>query len=191
MAKKFNFDTIKGMRTDAILKALMWMVFSLVLIIVGGTIASKGGAFFIVAGLIIAVLGGGWTGSKAYDIVVDPKNQKTCNANFWNKYTCISNPSDLETDTVELDVTECIAQKNAEYNGYAGVWLVSNTVNTSNLDAYYISGDVTELSVKADKTAAGGILYAKKAVGDDKGLKVSGETSACLPVSPRSPPSSP
>ena len=182
MAKKFNFTTITEMKTDKLLRAILFLIGGLVLISVGAMIASKEGANWIVIAIGAAVAGAGaWFGVYgAYQMVIDPKNAKTCNVNFWNKYECVANPAGTDAE-YELDITECKAQTDAEYKGYAGVWLRSNSTNTSNVDAFYIPGDKTSLTLTSDPSKnTGGTLFAKKGDGkDDKGVTVTGATSGC------------
>lgn len=189
MAKKFNIDTIKELKTSALIRSILFLIGAIVILAVGLMISKNGGTAAII-GLIVGLAGAGWMGYTSYKIVVDPKNAKTCNANFWNKYECISSPTGDDVEE-ELDTTECKALTKAEYGGYAGVWLKSNTsTNTSNVDAYYISGDVTSFTATPDRTTSGSRLFAKK--GDSKTkegeLKVTG-TYGCNAVTP--PPSSP
>lgn len=194
--EKLNFETVKNMKTSALLRAVMLLLGALVAIAVGAMLGGGGSNGGILIGLVIAGLGGWFGGYSGYKMIIDSKNQKTCNANFWNKYSCVANPTDSDADT-ETDITECLALKNSEYKGYHGVWLKSNTeTSTSNVDAYYISSDVETLEVSSDKTTSGARLFAKKAVDKEKkeGLKVTGAISGCdavaaaSPASPMSPP---
>lgn len=204
MAKKLNLTTIKEMKTQPIIYAVMYLFGALILLMLGLTIATKeskeGGTstLNIGVGLLMALGGGGFCGYKAYSIVVDPKNAKTCNADYWNKYECVANPAGKDAD-YELNIDECKAQTNAQYKGYAGVWLTANTATT--VDAFYISGDKTTVPLIADNSSKSGYVFTRKAKAiddNDKGVTVTGVTStrsACTtttttgtsPSSPRSP----
>jgi hypothetical protein len=165
---------------------------ALVAIAVGAMIGGGGSTGGVIIGIVIAGLGGWFGGYAGYKMIIDSKNQKTCNANFWNKYSCVGNPTDSDADT-ETDITECLALKNAEYKGYHGVWLKSNTeTSTSNVDAFYISSDIVELEISSDQSTSGARLFAKKAVDKEKkeGLKVTGTISGCAASSSSSPTSS-
>lgn len=176
MAKKLNFTTVKEMKTKELFISILWLIGAFILIVIGGMIASKEGAGkgAIGFGLLIAAAGGGWSGYTAYTMIVDPKNAKTCNANYWNKYECVSNPAGTDAD-YELDITECKAQTNAQYKSYAGVWLKSNS--SGNYDAFYIPGDKETVALTADNSSSKGIAYMRKAKanGDnDKGVTATG-----------------
>lgn len=192
MAEKLELDTVKNMKPSALLMAIIWLMGSLILIAFGASIAGSGGKVYLILGLV-AVAGGSWLlYDKVYKAIIDPKNQKTCNTAFWNTYSCVANPTDSDADT-ETDITECIALTNAQYKGYAGVWLKSNTQTaSSNVDAFYISGDTTTVALTNDTSTPGARLFAKKAVDKEKkeGLAVTGTVSGC-PVMRASPGASP
>lgn len=187
MAKKFSTDTIKEMKTSALMKATLYLIGALILIAVGAMIGGKGGGAAIGFGVAIA-FGGAYVGKMSYDMVVDTKNAKTCNVNYWNEYKCVANPAGTDAD-YELNITECKAQTDAQYAGffsrkYAGVWLRSNTSNTSNVDAFYIPADKESIDLTSDKSTSGGRLFIRKAKAngdDDKGVeaKGAGATSGC------------
>jgi hypothetical protein len=166
--KKLNMDTLKNLKTETIIYVSLLLLAALLAL--GGGASIGGGA-----GAGVAVLGFLGFGAGAYVLATNPKNQKTCNASFFNLTENVLNPAGSDADT-ELDITECLAQKNAQYGGYAGVWLSSNTSTTSgNIDAYYISGD-EETTVTLQPTGPSdpkkGRAFIKKGTKDDKGPKV-------------------
>lgn len=181
MAKKFNFNTIKEMKTGPLVKAIFAIFGAIILIALGAMIGGKGGGAAILFGLAIAAGGGGGLGYYAYKTITDPKNEKTCNVNFWNEYKCVANPAGTDAD-YELNISECKAQTDAQYKGYAGVWITSNSSSTSNVDAFYVSGDKESITTTSDTSSSGGRLFARKAKAkgdDDKGVTVTGAISGC------------
>lgn len=186
MAKKFNLDTVKEMKTKPLVFSILYIIGAIILIAIGAMIAGKGGGAAIVFGLLIAAGGGGWAGYTGYSMIIDSKNEKTCNVDYWSVYNCVANPTDKDAD-YELNITECIAQTNAQYKGffsskYGGVWLRSNTTNTSNVDAFYVPSDKETLALTYDSSTPGARLYIRKpkAQGDsDKGVTATGATNGC------------
>jgi hypothetical protein len=188
MAKKFNFDTIKEMTREAQIKAIMFLVFAILLVVIGvsmGTQAEGGMAKII--GLLIGLGGGGWLGYTVYTIVTDRKNEKKCNVSFWTEHTNIKKPTGDDFEEEE-DITECAAQIKAQYDGYAGVWIkpAQSPTATGNVDVVYFPGDSE--SYTATKDSNGGRVLARKAdkKKDQKALTVT--VSGGTVTSPSSPP---
>lgn len=108
-------------------------------------------------------------GYWSYSILIDPKNEKTCNANFWKTTTCVSFPEIKEDSVIDLGTTICKAQTRAEYdNNINGFYARSNTADT--IDVLYFSND------SISSTNGRNILYYKK------GVKASG--GGICPISP-------
>lgn len=181
MAKKLNFTTLKEMQTKKLMYSILYLLGALVLIAIGAMAAGKGGGAAIGFGLLI-VAGGSWLGYTGYNMITDTKNAKACDPAYWNEYTCTDNPVGTDGD-YDLDITLCEAQKNAQHAGlfgqkYAGVWLVANTVNTSNVNAFYIPADKETIEAKTGT----GRIFARKAKAngdDDKGLVITGSNTGC------------
>ena len=162
-------DTLKNLKMETIIYVAILLVAALIALAGGASIGGGVGAGVAVAGFL-------GFGAGAYVLATDSKNQKTCNVNFFNLTENVLNPAGSDDDT-ELDITECLAHKNAQYNGYIGVWLTSNTVTTTsgNIDAYYISGDsdtVVTLQPTGASNPKKGRAYIKKGTKDDPGPKV-------------------
>lgn len=178
--KKLNMDNLKNLITMSMVYIGILLFLALVCVAVGASLISSSPAI----GGMIALFGGAGFSYWAYTIATDPKNQKTCNANFFNKTENVLNPAGDDADT-ELEITECLAQKNAQYKGYIGVWLKSNTTTTGTFDAYYISGDsdtnVTIQPARPSDTTKGNV-FIKKGTKDDPGPKVTVKSPA--PSSP-------
>lgn len=173
--KKLNTDTLKNLKTMSIVYIVLLLLGVLICIGVAVPIAEKSA----IAALIIGLGGGAGCSYGAYAIAVNPKNQKTCNVNWFNVTENVLNPTGSDADT-DLDITDCLAQKNAEYNGYAGVWLKSNVnakATLGNFDAFYIPfGDDPEKTTITLTPSTGplkGTAYTKKGSKDDKGVTIS------------------
>jgi hypothetical protein len=185
MAKKFNLDTIKEMQTQKLVYSILYLLGALVLLAIGAMVAGKGGGAAVVFGFLIAV-GGAVSGYTGYNMIIDTKNAKTCNAAYWNEYKCVANAAGTDADS-DLNITECMAQTKAQYEGlfsrkYAGVWLRTNTTNTSNVDAFYIPADKETLDLTSDTSTPGARLFIRKAKADgddDKGVVATGSTGGC------------
>jgi hypothetical protein len=96
--------------------------------------------------------GGAWTGYTGYNILIDSKNAKKCNAAFWSVTEKIG--FDKDDYTSDLGITLCKAQIKAEYDGYAGFYCVSNTETENTIDAYYINmTDSKKLTLKSAGTS--------------------------------------
>ncbi len=162
MAKKFSFDTIKEMTPDSLKRALLFLFGAIIILVLGVSIGS-GVENSMVKGLLIVggLVGGAVMGYQSYKIVIDKKNEKTCNAS-WTEYTNIAKPNDEELDTEE-DISECTAKTNAYYKGYAGVWVkpASSPTATNNVDAIYFPGDSESFNATTD--SSGGKIYARNA----------------------------
>jgi hypothetical protein len=188
MAKKFNFDTIKEMTPDSMKRALLFLFGAIIILVLGVTVGSnvengmlKG--LFIIGGLV----GGCVMGYQSYKIVIDKKNEKTCNAS-WTEYTNIAKPTDEDLDTEE-DISECTAKTNAYYKGYAGVWVkpAQSPTTSGNVDAIYFPGDSESYTATTD--SSGGKLYARNADKnkDQKAFAVTVSGGTTPPRSPASP----
>jgi hypothetical protein len=189
----FSFDKAKNLKTQAIINAVLWLFGALVFIILGTTLASKGkdNTGLMIAGLVLALAGGGWAGYTVYKIVTDNKNQKTCNVEYFNKFECVAKPKDSDISDTQADITLCEAQKNAQYRGYAGVWVkpAADPSETGNVDAYYIDGDKDKLTLEPGTSSSKGTIYLRKPKAknkDDKGVTASGATTGSASNCPAS-----
>lgn len=165
--KKFNMDTLKNLKTSAMLFIALW-IFGLIVCL--GMAAALADSSAIMAG-VIGLGGGAACGYMAYATAVSSKNQKTCESKLWNKTCGMKPPSKYLADGDEadfdLEITECEALKKANYGGYSGVYLVSNTstAGSTSVDAYYIPGDVETIPL-VTSASSGARFYAR--IGDPK-----------------------
>jgi hypothetical protein len=152
--KKLELQTFLDLTRSVQIKLVMYLVGAIVLLMIGisGLSAiSEGGA---VSGILggVGLGAGSWLGYTGYKILIDPKNEKKCNAAFWS----VTENIDFEKDdyTSETGITLCKAQIKAEHEGYAGFYCVSNTETENTIDAYYITmSDSKKLTLKSSGTS--------------------------------------
>lgn len=150
--KKLELKTFTDLTRDNQIKVVLYLVGALILIMLG--VSGLSGGLNIGSGIMAAIgLGGGAvTGYTGYNILIDPKNEKKCNAAFWTVTNTIG--FDKDDYTSDLGTTLCKAQIKAEYDGYAGFYCVSNTETENTIDAYYITlTDSKKLTLRTSGTS--------------------------------------
>lgn len=143
MGKKLELKTFTDLTRENQIKVVLYLLGALILIIIGATSLAGG---FNVGSAAVAAVGigvGAWLGKTGYDIFVDPKNAKKCNAAYWTVTNRVG--YDPEEYSSDLDITLCEAQLKAQYGDYAGFFCTSNTSSSSssspvptNVDVFYI-----------------------------------------------------
>lgn len=160
MANDVSLDTLKNNKEKT--KVIMYFIISLILIALGAAVASTGTTAALVAGTF-AFGGGGYLVYLAYELLVDPKNERKCKAGYFTQiFTNMLVPKayidgDVAVD-VDLDIDEKSAVSKAQFDGYGGVFLVSNIEATSiggNFDAYYIPGNAKAVLTKSSSKVSG------------------------------------
>lgn len=146
--KKLELKTFTDLTQDNQYKVGLYFIGAILLVMIGISGISSG-----MNGIILALLGippGAWCGYKGYTILVDPKNEKKCNAAYWRVTEMVGfDPDDYTSD---LGITLCEAQKKAEYNGnYTGFFCTSNSETEDTIDAYYF--ETKKLSIKTSGTS--------------------------------------
>lgn len=136
--KKLELQTFLDLTRDNQIKVVLYIVGALVLMMVGLSSLS-GGNLDAVSGIIAGcgIGGGSWLGYKGYTVLIDPKNEKTCNSAFWTVTENVDFDPDDYTEN-EKDITLCKAQIKAQYDQYAGFYCRPNTETTNTVDVYYI-----------------------------------------------------
>lgn len=152
--KKLEWQTFLDLTPENQMKFILYLAGSLVLLMVGISSISGVSQGDITAGILtgLGVGGGAWLGSKGYNLLIDPKNEKKCNVNFWSVTESVGFEEDgLKND---LGVTLCKAQLKAEYGGFAGFYCTSNNETENTVDAYYIDlSDSKKLTLKKSGTS--------------------------------------
>lgn len=150
MTKKNKLDvqTFLDLTQENQQKVGLYLFGAFILLMIGISGVSSGAA-----GLILAAIGipsGSWCAYKGYTILIDPKNEKKCNAKFWT----VTEKVGFDTDDYDSDLgtTLCKAQLKAEYNGdYTGFFCTSNSETEDTIDAYYF--ETKKLTLKSSGTA--------------------------------------
>lgn len=150
--KKLELQTFLDLTRPNQIKVVLYLVGALVLLMLG--VSGLSGGLNMGSGImaLIGIGGGSWTGYTGYNILIDSKNAKKCNASFWSVTEKIG--FDKDDYTSDLGTTLCKAQIKAEYDGYAGFYCVSNTETENTIDAYYINmTDSKKLTLKSAGTS--------------------------------------
>lgn len=159
MANDISLETLQNNKEKT--KVIMYMMIGLILIALGATFAGTGTTPALIGGLL-AVAGGGYMAYMGYDMLVDPKNERKCKAGYFEQvFTNVTVPQawidgDVAVD-IDLDIDEKTAVSKAQFNGYGGVFLVSNIASEStggNFDAYYVPGNAKAVLTKPASSAA-------------------------------------
>jgi hypothetical protein len=137
---------------------IMYAIIGLVLIALGGVLLGSGSTPGMLGGGISIAMGAFFV-YRSFSVLTDPANQRKCKSGYFTQiFTNMKVPpkwisGDVAVD-LDLDVDEITAITKAQYDGYGGVFLVSNVSSDSiggNYDAYYIPGNTkTILSSKVD-----------------------------------------
>lgn len=198
MAKKFEWQTFKDLQLKYQVYVILLLFLAIVLSSVGlvflagmskevppTNLKPEGGSKILPAKIIggIVCLGlAALSGYYGYTMLIDQKNEKTCNAAFWSKTECVSFPTPTTDSIYEINVSLCKAQTKAQYDGYAGFYTKSNVTNL--FDVIYLSGDTESVTA----TNGSDTLYVKKKQkSDDKEITVTGGGN-CNPSPPPPPP---
>lgn len=156
--KKLELQTFLDLTRDNQIKFVLYVIGAVVLIMLGlsGLTGISGEKGMNIGSMLIAAAGlggGGWLGYNSYNLFLDPKNAKKCNAAFWKVTSNIGFDKD-EMKNSDLGITLCKAQIKAEYDGYMGFYCVSNTETEGTVDAYYIdASDSKKLTLKSGGTS--------------------------------------
>lgn len=151
MPKKLEFQTFLDLTQNNQIKVSLYILGALILLMIGVSGISAG-----LGGVVLALLGaggGGLLGYTGYKILVDPKNEKKCNAAYWTVTELVGfDPDDYNSD---LGITLCKAQLKAQYDGkYMGFYCASNTATVDTVDAFYIpSSDSKKFTLRASGTS--------------------------------------
>lgn len=160
MANDLSLDTLKNNKMKT--QVIMYLMISLIMIALGATFAGTGTTAALIGG-VLAIFGGGYMGYLGYDMLVDPKNERKCKAGYFEQiFTNVTVPQawidgDVAID-IELDIDEATAVTNAQFNGYGGVFLVSNIAAESvggTYDAYYVPGNARAVLTKPSTKVSG------------------------------------
>jgi hypothetical protein len=147
--KKLNPKTFKELTQENQQKVVLYLLGALILIMIGISGISSG-----TAGLVLAAIGiplGSWLGYTGYNILLDPKNEKKCNAAYWTVTQNVGFDTD-NYDENDMGITLCKAQIKAQYyGGYTGFFCTSNIETEDTIDAYYFT--TKKLTIKTSGTA--------------------------------------
>ncbi len=145
MANDISLETFKNNKKKT--TVIMYAVIGLIVIALGGVIASTGGGPGLIAGGLV-IFGGCVMLIKAHGELVDPRNERRCDLRDVVRYRNMEIPAsylngDAGVDT-DIDIDEKTALMKVLYDGYGGAYLKSNTAATSigdNFDVWYIPGN--------------------------------------------------
>lgn len=152
MANDLSIDTFQNNKEKT--KIMTNLVIAVVLVVIGATFSTSGGAAAILGGA--AIIGGLYFGYMAYEVLVDPKNERRCKEGYFEQiFTDMRVPQawidgDVSVD-IDYDIDAKSAVSKAQFDGYGGVFLVSNTAPESTgglFDAYYIPGNAKAILTK-------------------------------------------
>ena len=147
MANDISLDTLQNNKKKT--QVIMYMLIALIMIALGATFMGTGTTAALIAGGI-GIVAGGYFGYTGYNILIDPKNERRCKQGYFTQvYSNMRVPKkwvsgDVSIDT-DIDMSEEDIITKAQFNGYGGVFLVSNISGDSvggNYDAYYVPGDI-------------------------------------------------
>lgn len=154
MANDISYETLKNNKLKS--QVILYAVIALMCIAVGAAIAGTGSSAGMIAGGLLAAGGGFYFGKMSYDILVDVKNERRCKQSYFTQIyknmkvptSWVNGDTAVDTDT---DLDELTIITKAQFEGYGGVFLVSNTSTDSvgdNYDAYYIPGNAKAVLTK-------------------------------------------
>lgn len=150
MANDVSLETLKNNKEKT--KIIVYLMIGLILIALGATFAGTGTTAALIGGAL-AVIGGGYMMYMGYDMLIDTKYERRCKQGYFTQvYSNMKVPKkwvdgDVAVDT-DVDMSEEDIITKAQFEGYGGVFLVSNNAADSiggNYDAYYIPGNVKSI----------------------------------------------
>lgn len=154
MANDVSLETFNNNNEKS--KIIANFVIGIVIIIAGIGLAGMGrNPVSLVFGLLMAG-GGGYLIYLGYSLLVDVKNERKCKEGYFEQiFQDMRVPQswidgDVSVDK-DYDIDEKSAVSKAQFNGYGGVFLVSNNEPESTgglFDAYYIPGNTKAVLTK-------------------------------------------
>ena len=159
-----SYETFKNNKKK--MNVVMYAVIGLIIIAIGGMVATTGGSGPAIAGLLVFAAGA-YSIYYGYEILIDPRNERRANLDYFNQQSCVTIPAEYLKDGADIDIVldsmDTALLIKAEYEGYGGVYLKSNTSQFSvggTFDGFFIPKDTKVHKVVRASGSSGADNYA-------------------------------